>query len=258
MRIGLCTISNTDWPIGDVIDLAADLGFDGIEVWGKEPHVGGASPEEMDAIRSDCAAAGLEIPVYGSYLRPGTGGYEAEWENELDAAEALEADLIRIWAGESEFGEYDEAEWEAAVEDLQHLSARADERGLGVTVEKHGGTLTNRAAGARQLIEDVGAENCGINWQPSFDLTAPEVLADLEALRSTVNNVHLQAVPEPAGYRPDRCPLSEAYFDVEAVVETLDSAGFSGYYEVEFVTPGEPYEEAVAADLAYLRSLEGA
>jgi len=255
MRIGLCTISNKDWPIDEVIDLAADLGFDGIEVWGKEPHVGDGTAEEMEPIRSDCAAAGLDVPVYGSYLRPGTDGYEAEWEAELDAAEALDADLIRIWAGESEFGEYDEAEWEVAVEDLRHLSARADERGLGVTVEKHGGTLTNRAAGARQLIEDVGADNCGINWQPTFDLTAPEVLADLEALLPTVNNVHLQAVPEPSGSWPERCPLSEAYFDVGAVVEALESAGFSGYYEIEFVTPREPYEDAVAADLEYLRSI---
>lgn len=257
MRLGLCTISNKDWPIGDVIDLAEDLGLDGIEVWGKEPHVGDGTPAEMASIRTECETAGLDVPVYGSYLRPGTDDYEAEWEAALDAAEALAADLIRVWAGESEYGDHEEGEWDSAVEDLQHLSDRAEERGLGVTVEKHGGTLTNRAAGARQLHEDVGAANCGINWQPTFDLTAGEVFADLEALVPTVNNVHLQAVPTPAGSWPERCPLSEAYFDVGAVVDTLESAGYDGYYEVEFVTPRQPYAEAVATDVEYLRSLAG-
>lgn len=255
MHIGLCTISNKDWPIGDVIDLAADLGFDGIEVWGEEPHVGDRSPERMESIRSDCADAGLEIPVYGSYLRPGTDGYGAEWETELDAAETLDAELIRIWAGDVEFGDHTEEEWSAVVEDLMHLAERAGERGLQVTLEKHAGTLTNRAAGARALIEDVGAENCGINWQPSWDLTAGEMLADLEALVPMINNVHVQAIPHPteAG---TRCPLSEAYFDLGAVVETLDAAGFEGFYEIEFITPETPYEAAVAADLEYLRGLE--
>jgi sugar phosphate isomerase/epimerase len=255
MRVGLCTISNKDWPIGDVIDLAADLGFDGIEVWGEEPHVGEKSGEAMDSIREACERSGLDIPVYGSYLRPGTGGYGEAWETELDAAEALGADLIRIWAGDVEFGDHTDEEWTAVVEDLAHLAERAGERGIGVTVEKHAGTLTNRAAGARALIEDVGAENCGINWQPSWDLTAGGILADLEALVPTVNNVHVQAVPHPTESGA-RCLLSEAYFDPGAVVERLDSAGFDGYYEIEFVTQEDPYEAAVAADLEYLRGLD--
>jgi sugar phosphate isomerase/epimerase len=253
-RTGLCTISNTQWPVADVLDLAADLGFDAVEVWGKEPHVGDASPARLAEVRSACEAAGLDVAVYGSYLRAGTDAYEDRWEAALDAAAALGADLLRVWAGDREFGDADETHWDRAIADLRHLADRAAERGVGITVEKHGGSLTNRAAGARRLLEAVDAPNCGLNWQPTFDLTASEVLADLEALRPWVNNVHLQAVPGPTGGDLVRCPLSEAYFDLGAVVDRLERTGFDGYYEIEFVTESVDYREAVAADLATLRA----
>ena len=248
MNVGLCTISNKEWPIEDVIDLAADLGFDGIEVWGEEPHVGDRSSERMESIRSDCADAGLEIPVYGSYLRPGTDGYEAEWETELDAAETLGADLIRIWAGDVEFGDHTEEEWSAVVEDLTHLTERADERGIGVTVEKHAGTLTNRAAGARALIEDVGAENCGINWQPSWDLTAGEILADLEALWTTIRDDRALDVIE-AGLVAIEQPFPREFALADRVGEALDR--WDGPPVIIDESDAEPGDLGRALDLGY-------
>ena len=39
MKLGLCTIAFQEKPLEEVIDIAADYGFDGIEVWGKPPHL---------------------------------------------------------------------------------------------------------------------------------------------------------------------------------------------------------------------------
>ena len=39
MKLGLCTIAFRDRPLEEVISIADDYGFDGIEIWGQEPHM---------------------------------------------------------------------------------------------------------------------------------------------------------------------------------------------------------------------------
>jgi len=255
MHVGLCTISNKEASAEDVIEHAGAAGYDGIELWGRD-HAGDGSSERCGRIHTAAREAGLDIPVYGSYLRAGAEGFDDELAHELDVAERLGADLIRVWAGTDDYGDRDEGDVERAVADLRTVTDRAAGRGLAVTVEKHGGSLTNTREGARRLIEAVreesGADACGLNWQPLFDLPADELETEAAALADLVNNVHLQAVPERGTW--GRCPLEEAYFDVPALVATLASE-FDGYFEVEFVDDDRPYREAIERDLAYLRDV---
>ncbi|MFC4987877.1 sugar phosphate isomerase/epimerase family protein [Saliphagus infecundisoli] len=258
MDYGLCTISNKEWSIEDVLGLAANVGFDGVEVWGGN-HVGNAGGPEspnMSICRTiaDLAAdLGLAVPVYGSYLRPGKNGFRENLTAELDAATALHANLVRVWPGDQEYGDHDTDHWDTVVTDLQLAGQRAADRDLAITVEKHEGTLTNRTEGARQLIQAVDSPAVGLNWQPLFFMDGEEILAEAETLAPLSNNVHLQATREQGG--TTRCRLSEAYFDVSTVLEVFDDVGFEGYAEVEFVDQELPYEAAVRADATYLATV---
>jgi sugar phosphate isomerase/epimerase len=251
MNVGLCTISRKDADPTEPIELAATAGYDGVEIWGRD-HVADGGTERCERIRSAAANVGIEIPVYGSYLRPGTEGFPEELDHELTVATRLDADLVRVWAGDVEHGDHTEDEWTAVREDLQTATDAAAERGLAITVEKHGGTLTNTREGARRLVESIDGP-CGLNWQPLFELSPEDIVAEAEALAPLVNNVHLQAVPE-RGSR-DRCALVDGYFDVARCVEALTHSGFEGYFELEFVTDGRPYREAIEADLDFLRTV---
>lgn len=254
MKLGLCTISNKEWPVGDVVELAGEVGYDGVEIWGRD-HVGDGTTATCRQIHDVAAACNVEIPVYGSYLRPGSDSFADELDEEVRIAADLGAEFVRVWPGSVSYGEHSDDHWEDAVADLSATAEAAAERGLSVTVEKHANTLTETAEGATRLVEEVDEPNCGLNWQPSFQLDADAVLADAEACAPHANNVHIQAPSEPGG---SRCLLSAAHFDVPAVFGTLSDAGFDGYVEVEFVTEDAPYREAVRADRDYLQSvLEG-
>lgn len=255
MKFGLCTISNGEASVSDVLDAAATAGYDGVEVWGKEPHVGDKTAAECEAIAAAARERSLEIPVSGSYLRPGTDEFDSELATELDVAEHLGADLIRAWAGKRDYGEHTEAHWQETVADLGTLADEADDRGLSVTVEKHAGTLTSRAKGAERLVDAVDRENLGVNFQPTFSLPGEEIASEAETLAPISNNVHVQAVPERNA--DDRCPLEDAYFDVDRLLSILSEHGFDGYVNVEFVANGCDYERAIERDLAYLRSCRG-
>lgn len=255
MNVGLCTISNGEASVETVLTAAAEAGYDGVEIWGKAPHVGERTTAESERIVETAREHALEIPVYGSYLRAGADDFRDGLATELRAAESLGADLIRVWAGTQEYGDHAEAHWEAVVEDLASLADRAADRGIGVTVEHHAGTLTSSATGARRLVEAVDRGTLGLNYQPSFSLPPEKIIANARDLGSLSNNAHVQAVPEQNG--EDRCLLEDAYFDVEAVLEALSAEGFDGYVNVEFVTDEYDYGVATERDLAYVRSLTG-
>lgn len=251
-RVGLCTIANRDADLDAVLDVAAACDCDGIELWGKEPHLGDGSRETCEAIRAAAERRGLAIPVYGSYLRPGTDAFADEVDRELRTAADLGASLIRVWAGAQEYQERTDDHWNRTVGDLKELGRRAAKRDVGVTVEKHEGSLTNATEGARALVEAVDRDDCGLNWQPLFGLSAEDLLAEARELAPLSNNVHLQAVPERE--TRDRCSLSDAYFDADAVLSALRARGFDGYVEIEFVDASLEFREAVRRDCAFVRS----
>lgn len=255
MQLALCTISDTDRAVEEVFRIAADTGYDGVEVWGKEPHIGDGSEAVTASIARTASDLSLDIATYGSYLVAGGDSFRDEYEHELAVAERLGADLLRVWPGESEYGNCTESEWEAAVEDLSLLADRAAAANIAVTVEKHEGRLSDTKEGARRLVETVDHPNCGLNWQPLFHMDESELLAEAERLAPLSNNVHMQAPAEQGGSR--RALLENAYFDVAVVLDRFADAGFDGYVEVEFVSEDAAYETAVRRDHDYLRGALG-
>ncbi|WP_122091216.1 sugar phosphate isomerase/epimerase family protein [Halalkalicoccus subterraneus] len=250
--IGLCTVSSKERAVEAVIELAAEAGYDGVELWGRD-HVGDGSVDDCRRIVDAVDANGLGIPVYGSYLRCGTDEFDDRVEHELAIAGRLDADLIRVWAGRQEYEDHDAEHWNRVVCDLERLTDRAAAYGVGVTVEKHAGTLTDTLEGARRLIEAVDDEHCGLNYQPGFSVPKDEIEREATELAPRSNNLHLQAVRECGESR--RCPLSEAFYDLETVLAPFLDAGFDGSANVEFVTDERPYPAAIEADRRYVASI---
>ena len=62
MKIGLCTIAFSELPLEEVLDIAAESRFDGVEIWGKAPHIPNEyDPEYVKAISRSLAS---ELPTY--------------------------------------------------------------------------------------------------------------------------------------------------------------------------------------------------
>lgn len=252
MHVGLCTISNKEVAVAAVVETAADAGYDSVEVWGQD-HIDDGSPETCQEIRRAVDDRGLAVSVYGSYLRLGSDEFADELDHELAVANRLDADRIRVWPGTEEYGDHDPDHWKRTVDDLRETTQMAASRDIAVTVEKHAGTLSNEAEGARRLIEAVDHPDCGLNYQPSFSLSPETLYGEARELAPLSNNVHVQAVAERGTV--DRCPLSDSYFDVATVLEPFLADTFNGSVNVEFVHGGTDYETAVQKDLEYLRSL---
>lgn len=254
MKFGLCTLANQEAPVETVIEQAAAAGYDGVEIWGRpgERHVRDGSAERCERIVAAADEHGVELATYGSYLRPGADEFADRLAHELDVAARLGADRVRVWAGEQEHQERTDDHWDRVVADLGAVADGAADRGLDVTVEKHQGTLTNTLDGCRRLLDAVDRANVGLNWQPLFSLPNGHLVEEARELAPVTNQLHVQALAEQCGR--GRSPLSEAYFDLPRLLSIFADAGFDGYANVEFVTDDRPFEEAIRADLASLRS----
>jgi sugar phosphate isomerase/epimerase len=97
MKLGLCTIAFRERPLEEVIDIAADYGLDGIEIWGQDPHM----PAEYDAdyvnkVKDMVSRKGLEISALGSYVNPLMPRYQKHLEEAFKIAQGLGTNLVRM------------------------------------------------------------------------------------------------------------------------------------------------------------------
>ena len=188
---GLCTVTCRALPVDEVVELAAAAGIVALE-WGGDVHVphGDLAAAERAAVRT--AAAGLRTVSYGSYLFL-DGAVGRDLERVLDTATALGAPGVRVWCP---FG----VEPGAPARDRRVVTAAAERaaaaahgRGLHLTLEFHGGTLTATAASARRLLDDVGSPALLTAWQPPYGAprTAAEEAGDLPRLAPRLSHVHV-------------------------------------------------------------------
>lgn len=188
-KTGVCSISFRKYSIEEIIAATAAAGLDGIE-WGGDVHVPAGDVAAAAAVRAATEAAGLQCLSYGGYYRLGSGTPE-EFDGLLACAEVLGVRDVRIWGGSKDSEELTGEEWAALVTEAKACAAKAQEKGLVLSLECHNWSLTNTWQSARKFVEEVGSPALRMYWQPNqfrnelYDLEAARQLADI------VTNVHV-------------------------------------------------------------------
>ena len=200
IRSGLCSVTFRQLEPARVVALTAAAGLEAIE-WGGDVHVPAGDVARAAEVARQTADAGLAVASYGSYFRATEG---EEIAPVLDAAEALGADRIRVWAGRVGSADASDAQRRATAERLRAAASDAAARGIALALEFHGGTLTDSAASTRRLLAAVDHPALTTYWQPRVDAQDDDALADYAALSDRVSAAHVFSW-SPAG---ERLPLA--------------------------------------------------
>lgn len=261
MKPGIATIALRKYDVFHAIDLAAEAGFLGVEIWGKPPHTPAEfDPDYTSLIRDRVRGHGMKVAVFGSYANPCSPDYEQKRDDALKIAKVLGARRIRVWAGNKEPHEADDDLWAFVANSLHDFALRAEDEGIKLAMEMHGGTLTATPEGAVKVIEMANAPNLKLNYQV-VDMAQPDIERSIAMVGDFVINVHAQ------NYRPspieegksELCLLEEGVVDYGVVLSLLASHGFKGFVEVEFLkgefVSDEALLESLHKDAQYLRSL---
>ncbi len=262
IRIILCTIAYRDRLLDHVLDVAEDLGFDGVEIWGREPHISEQFDENrVKAVQRMIHQRDLMAPVLGSYLRLGRTKlrYEdnVELEDTLHTAHCLGTEIVRVWASDVPSAQASKAVWEATSRECQQACDQANKLGITLAVEMHTGTLADSAASARRLAESVKRDNLRLNYQTMPDIELQTPLEQLRAVMPYVVHVHAQNYACLTGAAEGRrASLADGTIDYQPLVRQLRESGYTGCIAIEFSwVEDERKREALAVDLMYLRSL---
>jgi sugar phosphate isomerase/epimerase len=261
LKAGITTIALRRYDVFHSLDLAAEVGLSGVELWGKPPH----TPEEFDEdylrrVRDRARSNGLKVHMFGSYVRPVLPDFAEKSESALKAAKILGARRIRVWAGNKEPKEADAELWTLVSDSLREFALRAEDQGMTLAVEMHGGTLAATPEGSLRLLETVAAPNLKLNFQV-VDYADPDLDRTVAMIGDHVVNVHAQNY-RPSSIDKDKmelCLISEGVVDYDHLAALLVSRGFKGFFEVEFLKGENISEqimlESLKKDAAYLTEL---
>ena len=238
---GLCSITFRDLSPRQIVEAVAEAGLAGIE-WGGDvhcPHGDIAIAKDVGAMTRD---AGLAVSSYGSYYRAGppAGGKESpESGAVMDSAVALEAPLIRIWAGSVGAGDADEAYWAAVADDSREIAEVAESAGVGIALEYHSGSLTDSLISTLRLLALVDHDNVSVYWQPPFGSKRNANLDAIKALGEKLSNVHVFHWLVAPGDKIDHRPLAEGDEDWLNYLADADAIPGARWALLEFVRDGE-------------------
>jgi sugar phosphate isomerase/epimerase len=232
---GLVSITFRHLAAREIVRLVSSAGLEGIE-WGGDIHVPHGQLETAREVRRMTEEAGLRVASYGSYYHVGAEN-DVSFESVLVTAAELGGPTVRVWAGNRSSAEADEDYWNWMIEESRRIAERAEQTGIAVAYEFHSGTLTDTAASARRLLEEVNHPNLKTYWQPTVGMAAEECRKSLEMVLPWVTNVHVFHWGKTSNLR---YPLAEGAAGWDRYLELITPMAGEHYAMIEFVKEDSP------------------
>ncbi|NLY19085.1 MAG: sugar phosphate isomerase/epimerase [Clostridiaceae bacterium] len=250
IKTGLVSVTFRNLSPEEIIELVKKAGLDGIE-WGGDIHVPHGKVEIAKDVAKKTREAGLNVASYGSYY---SLGCEKEknlpFEKVLESALALEAPVIRVWAGRVASEKADEAYWDMAIEESGRIADMAMKHGIKIAYEYHPNTLTDTCESAYKLLKEVGHSNVFTYWQRPFELNTEECIESIVKISPWLTNINAYYYENRV-----RMPLSKGLNEWKEFIETFRKIDGDRYVMIEFVVDNSP--EQFLEDAKALKEVVG-
>jgi len=221
-----------DWKVEQIIDLAAELGFDGIELWGN--FLADADEGRLKEIRDYCDRKGLAVPMISPYIgffdlsRSNYDEMIAECEKFLKIARQMGVPLVRSFAGfvcEISAATSDEANWAYAVNGFAEYAALAEQYDVDIAVETHDQSLVDSLEGIERLFKAVPSHRLKINFQVDrlVENSGVPISEIWQRIRNRVVHMHYHAHDDPVKRE-----------QTIEVFRMMKRDGWDGYISIEY------------------------
>ena len=184
---GLVSISFRQHSVEEIIKAAKSAGLSYIE-WGSDVHVPQGDTQKAIAVKAMMDEAGLKTSSYGSYYKLGQNQNITPY---LESAKILGTNIIRVWAGTKGSAMVSEEERKTLTAEAKEISKKAAKFGIKIDFEYHPNTLTDDADRAVRLIKEVCEPNCGIYWQPNYQLSEEQNMVAAKKVLPYVDVLHV-------------------------------------------------------------------
>ncbi len=254
------------------IDYAAGQGVAGVELldifWTD-------AEREIPQVKRRIAEAGMEAAVFSisnNFIQPEASERRREL-NELkrgvDIALELGTDILRVFSGSARDDVTQEQGMAWILEGLTTGAAYAEARGVTLALENHG-QFAGRSDQVRGIIDAVDSPALRVNLdtgnflpvgqnpaEAAADLADLVVLAHLKDMRLAKGDEAGHVFANPEGQLLTGCVIGDGLVDLAAIRAVMESAGYDGWWSLEYEGAEEPLAVGVPRSLANARRLLG-
>ena len=250
-------------PLEGFISRSAALGYDGVMLMAKRPHLSVLDwcPDVKARLRARLEQHGLRMACIAGYTN-----FTADLEHSdiphreiqirhvqelAEMARALEGDLVRVFTGYESPRTAPGAQWKTVVEALRECARRAADVGVTIGVQNHHDIACGFET-MHDLILEVDQPNCRAMfdaWAPALhgaDIAAAAAKMAPLTVHTTLANYRMRPryryVPGLVNYETltpsvQAVPIEEGFIDYRAFLSVLDAGGFAGTVAYEMCSP---------------------
>ncbi|MEU7163789.1 sugar phosphate isomerase/epimerase family protein [Streptomyces morookaense] len=263
MKLAFSTLGVPGLPLPDVVRLAGDCGYDGVELrtHPEEPVHPGLLPVERAAVTAAFADAGVELLCLAGYVRVAASGPDGPVLEDLAELVRLAGELgapyVRVFpgAGEPPAAEADTV----AARRLGAIAPLAADSGVRVLLETH--DSHSRAQDAVRILGPVGHGSIGALWDVLHTWRGGEQPeSSLPALAPHLGYVQVKDVASAENTAP--LPLGTGVLPLAGCVGALSASGWDGWlcweYEKRWYPQAADFAQLAGPGREYLRGLVAA
>ncbi|MGA4848958.1 sugar phosphate isomerase/epimerase family protein [Streptomyces sp. G5(2025)] len=261
MKFAFSTLGVPGLPIPDVLRLATDHGYQGVELRAhpEEPVHPGLGLVERADVAAEFKAAGVEILTVAGYARVAAPGDDEPVLDELNSLVGLARDLgapfVRVFPGGGT--DQDEAEADATAARRLGTAARyAADAGVRVLVETHDSHRTG--ADVTRVLGTVGHRQVGAVWDVMHTWRGGESPADtFAALSPYLGYVQVKDIASADDTTP--LALGAGTLPLAECVGVLSAEGWDGWlcweYEKRWYEQAAPLPQLLGPGRDFLSRL---
>lgn len=251
MKVALLSLLFRRYHLDKIFEVAAEAGYDGVEIWGGRPQ---AYPYDMDEARCEQVLElkqkyHLEVPMY----TPEVLGYpfniattdEKErvetidyLKKALDVAKAIEAPRIQLATGHAGYGTSRRKNRENVMYVLSTLAEYADKLGIDIILEAVTLMESNVIIfldDLVELIEDIGSPRIKGMLDTVTPTVHQETFADyFEKLGDKMDYIHFI---DSDGRDQHHFPIGEGKIPMQALMTIIRKYHYDGWLSSELVWP---------------------
>lgn len=260
-----------------VMKIANELGYEGIEIWGREPHISpDTTLERIHEYRDLAASYGLTIVNVAGYLGQFSVISDVDCEKNIEELKKfvvvlneLGCPMLRIWTGGPNSFMAQDYHFSKAAFWMAKACEVAADADIKLAIEIHNNYLVESADDAIKFWNMVGADNLGfIHDAGNMYISDYDYGIDsLRILGKHLFHVHIKSearVPEGTpgafksfnrhGYEYIRqLVIDEGDVDFDSVFSGLNEVGYQGFYSCESFAFNKGDIERARMDLAAMK-----
>lgn len=238
MKVCFSTLGCPEWSFSDIVSVASDLGYNGIEIRGilnelYAPAMEPFSKDHLDKTKKTLERLSLEIPCLTSACNLNLEADVEKAKAYVDIASAIGTPYIRL-LGDLSPAPSGDVSLKAIAAHLEEIADYAKDKNVMPLIETNGFFAKTKSLGA--MLKSFDYPNVGI----LFDIHHPyrffgeEPAYTIDNLGPFIKHVHIKdSVMD--GKNVHYKMVGEGDLPVAKTIKLLQKAGYEGHYSLEWV-----------------------